>query len=403
MPLDNHKIRRLRADVPALKNQIYVNWGGGGPSSKSTLREMDRFSKRDMELGSFHPKIRSETTAALERVRESCAKLIGADASEIALTSNTTVGVNIAAAGLAWRPGDEALVSDLEHPGGYLPWLVWRDRGAVKVRLFKTGRSDEELLENLERAVTPKTRAVCVSHVAWLTGRRLPLEAIGRICNRAGALLVVDGAQSVGQMPVRVKEAGVAVYTISGQKWLMGPDGTGAAFIGRGADGEILLSSASFRTAAKKRLKSLSFTPEPRAARHEVGTLHTPAFVGFRAAIEHFRRTGPVSIEKRILALANRLLARLRAMESVEVVTPPGEARSGLVSFRIPGVESQKAVDALYGKRGVILRAVVTEPPALRASVHYLNTEREIDRIADAVSDIAADAGKRRGRSRKKA
>ena len=100
MPLDNNKIQRLRSDVPALKNQIYVNWGGGGPSSKSVLREMDKFTKHDLEFGSFHPVIRHETTKVLERTRMSCAKLIGAQASEIALTSNTTVGINIAAAGL---------------------------------------------------------------------------------------------------------------------------------------------------------------------------------------------------------------------------------------------------------------------------------------------------------------
>ena len=175
MPLDNNKIQRLRSDVPALANQIYVNWGGGGPSSKSILREMDKFTKRDLELGSFHPKIRNETTAAQKRTRESCAKLIGVEVSEIALTNNTTVGINIAAAGLAWNAGDEVLVSDLEHPSGYLPWLIWRKRNSIKVKLFKTGKNDQELLRNLEKAITPKTKVVCVSHISWLNGRRFPL------------------------------------------------------------------------------------------------------------------------------------------------------------------------------------------------------------------------------------
>ena len=395
MPLDKNKIKRLRSDVPALKNQIYVNWGGGGPSSKSILREMDKFTKRDLELGSFHPTIRKETTKALKRTRESCAKLIGAEASEIALTNNTTVGINIAAAGLTWDAGDEVIVSDLEHPGGYLPWLVWRKRNPIKVKLFKTGQNDDQLLQNLEKAITPKTRVVCVSHISWLNGRRFPLEAIGRICVSAGTLLIVDGAQSVGHIPVKIKDTGVDVYTISGQKWLMGPDGTGAVYIGRGAGKKIQLSSASFRSAQKKSLKTLSFTPEPSAMRYEVGTLNTPGFIGFRAAVEHFKRTGPVSIEKRILALANRLLSQIRPIKNVEVITPEGEAQSGLVSFRIKNVESQNVVDRLYRKHQIILRVVVTEPPAVRVSIHYLNTEDEMDSIANAIDAIAA--GRKKG------
>lgn len=395
MPLDKNKIQRLRSDVPALKNQIYVNWGGGGPSSKSILHEMDKFTQRDLELGSFHPKIRSDTTKALTRTRESCAKLIGAATSEIALTSNTTVGINIAAAGLEWKDGDEVIVSDLEHPGGYLPWLVWRKRYPIKVKLFKTGQSDEQLLRNLEKSITQKTRVVCVSHISWLNGRRFPLEAIGRICVSAGVLLIVDGAQSIGHIPVKIKDAGVDVYTISGQKWLMGPDGTGAVYINHGAGKKIQLSSASFRSAQKKRLKTLSFTPELSAMRYEVGTLNTPGFIGLRTAVEQFKRTGPISIEKRILLLANRLLSQLRPLKNVEIITPEGEAQSGLVSFRVKNVEAQNVVDRLYRKHKIILRAVVTEPPAVRTSIHYLNTEDEMDSIANAISKVAESRKKR--------
>lgn len=396
MALDNDAIQRLRADVPALQNQIYVNWGGGGASSRSTLREMDAFTKRELASGSFHPKIREETRAALERTRERCAQVIGADPSEVALVNNTTAGVNIAAAGLEWRAGDEALLTDLEHPGGYLPWLVWRERSGVGVRLFRTGANDQELLQNLESAITPNTRAVCVSHVAWLTGRRLPLEAISRICARSGALLVVDGAQSVGHIPVRVRESGADVYTISGQKWLMGPQGTGAVYVRRGAGEEVHLSAAGYRSAQNKSLETLSFTPQPGAMRHEIGTLHAPAFIGLGAAAAHFQSTGPASIASRALGLADRLLSLLRATKSVDVISPPGPAQSGLVSFRIPGVESQNAVDALVGEHKIILRAVETAPPAIRASIHYLNTEEEIDRIAEAASAMA-DAPRIRG------
>jgi len=383
------EVRRLRAAIPALKSQIYVNWGGSGPSPASVLREVERVLRREAALGPFHPRVRSEAREALAALRASAARLLGAREEEVALVDNTTAGVNIAAAGLEWRTGDEAVVTDLEHPGGYLPWLLWRGRRRIRVRLLRTGGTDEELLGNLEALLGPRTRAVCVSHVGWLTGRRLPLRAIGRLCRRAGALLVVDGAQSVGQIPVDVREAGADVYTLSGQKWLMGPQGTGAVFVRRGLRSRLQGSAAGYRSARRKALPSLTFLPHRGAARFETATISPALFAGLGAAVGICQRMGPRAIERRIGRLAGRLLEILRTEEGVEVISPPGPAQSGLVAFRVRGMEAEAAVARLLKRHRVVLRSVDSEPPALRASVHYLNTEEEVERIGEGVIALA--------------
>lgn len=396
MKLTANNVRRLRNNHPALHRQIYVNWGGSGPSSKEVVAEVERNLRWEAKVGPFHPDALDRSHALLSALRASAAGLLGARESEIALADNTTAGINIAAAGIDWNAGDEAVVSDLEHPGGYLPWLVWRDRRGVKVRLLRTGGSDDELLANLRALVGPRTRAVCVSHVAWLTGRRLPLAEIGAICREAGAPLAVDGAQSVGQIAVDVKKTRADVYTLSGQKWLMGPQGTGATYVG-GARGKALLeSTAGYRSAKRKRLKTLTFVPVSGAGRFEVSTINPALFSGLDAAIGACRRIGPPEIEQRVLRLADLLLEALRDCKGVEVLTPPGKAQSGLVSFRLPGRDAEEVVAHLLQKHRIVVRTVPAEPPGIRTSIHYLNTEEEVNQIGRAVSELAAGIHLRR-------
>lgn len=398
MAINTASVRRLRAKIPAMKGQVYVNWGGSGPSPTPVLREVDRILKRESKLGPFHPVLRDESKAAFETLRGSVSKLMGARMDEIALMDNTTSGINIAAAGVEWRAGDEAIVTDLEHPGGYLPWMMWRERRRTKVRLLKTGATDDELLANLDAMLTKRTRAVCVSHVAWLTGRRLPLREIGRRCRKTGALLVVDGAQSVGQIPVDVKKCLADVYTLSGQKWLMGPQGTGAVYVRNGLRKQIRESGFGYRSTLTRDLGTLTYTPQTSAARFEVATISPALYSGLRVAVDQCRTSGPAGIERRIRTLANRLLKSLRNTSGVEVITPPGPAQSGLVAFRIVGMGAGAATEGMLKKHKVVLRAVDSVPPALRASIHYLNTEAEIDRIADGAAALARAAGKKRGR-----
>jgi selenocysteine lyase/cysteine desulfurase len=398
LAINSGSIRKLRGQIPAMKGQVYVNWGGSGPSPTPVLREVDCILKRESKLGPFHPILRDESKEAFEALRTSVSKLMGSRANEIALMDNTTSGINIAAAGIEWRAGDEAIVTDLEHPGGYLPWLMWRGRRRTKVRLLETGATDDELLANLDAMLTTRTRAVCVSHIAWLTGRRLPLREIGRRCRKVGALLVVDGAQSVGQIPIDVKKSLTDVYTLSGQKWLMGPQGTGAVYVRAGLRKQIRESGIGYRSALTRNLGTLSYTPQTSAARFEVATISPALYSGLRVAVDQCRASGPAGIERRNRTLANRLLKSLRNTAGVEVITPPGPAQSGLVAFRIEGMDAGAATDGMLKKHKVVLRAVDSVPPALRASIHYLNTEDEIDRIADGAAALARVAGKKRRR-----
>jgi L-cysteine/cystine lyase len=215
---------------------------------------------------------------------------------------------------------------------------------------------------------------------------------MGLRCRKAGTLLVVDGAQSIGQIPVDVKKCLADVYTVSGQKWLMGPQGTGAVFVRRGLQKKIRESGIGYRSAAKRSLLNLTYMAKTDATRFEVATISPAIFSGLGAAVEEYRKSGPADIERRIRRLANRLLRILREGNGIEVLTPPGSAQSGLVSFRIDGIDSAAATEQLLKKHKIVLRTVDSFPPALRASIHYLNTETEIDKIGKKALKLAATA-----------
>src|SRR5260370_32534085 len=169
----------------------------------------------------------------MDESRAVFASMLGCSADEVALTHNTTEGMNIAPMGIDWQPRDEIVTAATEHPVGLYPCLRLHQRYGVTVRTTQIGAPDVDPIEAWERALTPRTRAVVVSHVSWSSGGVLPMREIADLTHAAGALLICDAAQSCGMVPSSVYDLGVDAYACSGQKWLCGPQGTGGLFVRR--------------------------------------------------------------------------------------------------------------------------------------------------------------------------
>ncbi len=291
-------------------------------------------------------------------LRESVAALINVPADKVLLTTSTTEGCNIVVNGLELGPDDEVVTTDAEHPGLLLP-LEASGAKIKKARVLELPASDA--LEAITAEVTPATRLVALSHVLWLNGHVLPLADIKRV---TGLPLLVDGAQSVGAIPV---DASVADwYTVSGQKWLCGPETTGALYV---ADHESM----------KPRMKSYFASARTDATRLQVVHLAHAMVAGLRAAVEDqsewgFRRAGELVARCRDALIA----------AGFEVRTEAGHGT--LISFRVPG-EPLEAVKAAY-ERGVVIRHL---PDGwLRASIGWWNDESDIDRMIAALKGLPA-------------
>jgi cysteine desulfurase / selenocysteine lyase len=211
--------------------KAYLDCAAQGPFPKETVEEIQR-ALRLKE----HPE---EITEALfeelpARVRAAAARLIGCNPASIALGSGATHGMNIAARGLPLKSGDEIVVAQGEFPAVVLPWAGLREAG-VLLKIVEprgtAGRSRIVTAGDLIRAVTPRTRVIAVSLVAFATGYRADLQALGDACRDRGLFLVVDGAQGIGSVDFRVADYPIDVLAVSGYKWLLGPYGTGFTYV----------------------------------------------------------------------------------------------------------------------------------------------------------------------------
>ena len=350
-------IEEARSRFPVLDRIAYLNAGTFGPLATATRTAMLAELERDVDGGRSGLPYFEGRLALRERVREALARLVAVDPLHVALTASTTDGCNIVLAGLGLDAGDEIVTTTEEHFG-----LL----GALGVSKATVVVADPDPTSILA-AVTPRTRLLAVSHVLWTTGAVLPVHELRAT---TGIPILVDGAQSVGSIPVDA--AGLDFLTISGQKWLCGPDSTGALVV---ADPESLPVATPSYLSKIDNDPDGTFRPRPGAARFDLNWLPGPSLAGLLAAVEMRPEWA--------FAWAASMAERCREMLSplVDVVVPA--ERSTLVAFRAAG----NAVDLV----GDLHRADVhvREIPGtglVRVSCGWWTSVRDIERLVAALS-----------------
>lgn len=396
--ISRQKIMQIRRQMPIMERFICMNWGHSGPSPRPILRSMQEILKRETQLGPFHPKVTERRDTVFSHTRDVIAQVIGARQEEIALTDNATTGINIIAQSLDWNRGDEVIISNAEHPGGFIPWLILRDRCGICVHQIPVDGNDENFLKALNQKINRKTRLVCISHVAWLSGYRYPLKNVSELLLGKNIFLLVDGAQAAGALHVKVDRLGCDFYALPGQKWLMGPQGTGALFVRKELQEKIFLPNGGYNSLLEFDLASASYTPHQDGRRFEVSTGSTALFAGLAKGAERTLNLGLENVEHRILSLTSRLLNLLKNIPNLELLstrrTGRTPAHSGLISFRIRGISAKDTVEALRRRKNILVREVPAYPPGVRASIHYVNLEEEVDQLAEAVRRLAHRSSK---------
>ena len=346
-----------RAQFPVLERYAYLNAGTNGPLARATVEAVTAQAERELREGRSG---RPQFDAMLEQreiARRELAAVIGVDPALVALVDSTTRGCGVVMTGLGLGPEDEIVVTDQEHFG--LTGPVHASGARIVV-----AQADEDAIL---AAVTSRTKLLATSHVLWTTGRRLDLA---HLKEASGLPLLVDGAQSAGAIEVDAEP--FDFYTVSAQKWLCGPEPTGALYV---RDPERLRIAAPGYTAQTAYEPSGAFTPKDGAARFDTGWIGFPVLAGLVTALG----THPEWRYERAAETAAR--CRELLAERVEVLTPPGH--STLVTFRPPG-DPTELVAQLF-ERGVIVRELPGRN-MVRASCGWWTSEDDLLRLVDGLS-----------------
>ena len=352
----------FRSQFPVFERLSYLNAGTEGPVPRRAAEAAH--SRIDLEV--THGRCgRAYFEALMElaaRSRAGYAELLGADATQVALTGSTTDGVNTVLAGLDLRPGDEVLTSDEEHPGLLAPLGRARVRHGISVRVVP--------FRELANEVRPSTRLVACSHVSWVNGKIADMPAL----RAAGAPVLLDAAQALGAIPVDVGALGCDFYAASGQKWLCGPEGSGCLFVSAERLGELLVPWPGYGSVADPE-HALEFEPAE-------GVQAARSWLPDRAAQRlGARRPGGAGGPRVGLGSRAGGVTRLAAGGAAGTARPRrccDRDRSTLVSWRVE--DAAGAVERLAAG-GFVLRSIPGRE-LVRASVGAWSSEEELEQLA---------------------
>jgi len=347
-----------RAQFPVLDRLAYLQAGSAGPLSRASVDAMRAEEEGNLREGRAGLPYFERVLALREELRGLLGALVGVDATQVAVTASTTDGCNIVLAGLDLRPEDEVITTTDEHFGLLGPLH------ASGARIVVAPPEPERIVA----AVTPRTRLLALSHVLWTTGQVLPVRELKA---HTGLPILVDGAQSVGAIPVDA--AGLDFTTISGQKWLCGPEATGALVV---TDPERLRVARPGYFAQQEYQPDGRFIPKAGAGRFDPNWIPAALLSGLRAALS----AQPEWRFERAAEMAERC-RELLADAGADVIVP--EERATLVSWRVR-VEQSVAVVTRLAEAGVIVRDLAGRG-LVRASVGWWTSDEDLERLVAAL------------------
>ena len=373
----SYDVEALRAtEFPWTRDVIYLDHASIGPLPERTRRAADAMNRRRSEpygLGHEH------LLGGLATARAAAAGLIGADPAEIALATNTSFGLGVAARALPLNAGDIVLVSQREFPANVYPWQRLGAQGVILelVPVTPAGWPDEARL--LDRLADRRVRCLAVSLTQFATGYTVDLEVLSRVTRANGQFLVVDAIQALGQLPVDVRATPVDILASGGQKWLLSPWGSGFLYVRRDLiprlDPAITGWMAFEGTDDFTRLTEYGDTLRQDARRFELITLPYQDFAGFTASLGLLAELGIPAIQAHLRQLQAPIVAWTE-QRGIPLVSPTGAHGSGIVAVAPPALES-----AYRKLRAAQVHASQREG-AIRLSPHCYNTLEEMERVA---------------------
>ena len=384
-------IDKIRSQIPVLAHTAYMNTGWSGPAPRRVAQAMKDRIDLELEKGPTTFGVYEAGKEIQAQAQAAAARIFNATVDEVMVTRNTTEGLNIVLSGLDWNRGDEIIICDMEHGSVIAPaQLIGQRYGvAVKVVDLEVHDSGETIVTKIEAAFTPKTRMVFISHILYATGRRMPAEDIKRATKERGILMMLDGAQSGGHIELDMVRSGFDFYSIPGQKWLLGYEGSGALYVRREHLERIHPAHTGGRGITRP-ANAHNFQPVADSMEKFLGgSVSVPVQAAFLEATKFIEEAGIGNIESRNLDLAESAKSKLSEVPGVTVLSPSERHdSSGLVTFAVEGQTPISIVERLWDDHKIVVRQV-GHPAGVRVSLHFFNTEEEVELLVGGLRELA--------------
>lgn len=372
----------VKRQFPLEDKLIYLNAANVCPASRVVLDRHLEYLRDFHSNPSFQN--RDKYVALRESLRGKVARMLRVSPDEVAVTRNTSEGSNIIVKGIDLKAGDEVLITDHNHPSNSDSWRIRARRDGFVVKSLPTSvpaRSAAELVHDFEKAISPRTRVIAITHLTSTTGVLYPAREIASLARKRGIYMHLDGAQTFGALDVNLHEIGCDSYSTSAHKWLMGPLEAGLLYVRAERIPEIWPSIVTAGWADN--LKG--------ARKFEVfGQRDDPRVVALEASIDFVNLIGMRTVEARIRELATRLKTQLREIPAVQLKTNvEPELSAGVVKLRLKSIPTLQAYNALWERhRMAIAMTASGDSEGLRFSPQIYNSMEEIDHAVAAVREL---------------
>lgn len=391
--MNAEEIARYRADTPGTQKVLHFNNAGASLIPKSVFDSVHTYLESEYLLGGYETCDKYQE--GFQFTKEKLAELIGASAEEIALLESATTAWYKAFAGLSFEKGDVVLTSKTEYVSNFLGLLREKEKQGIEIQIIPDNEYGEIDVEKMEQMMGAKVKLIAISHIPTNGGLVQPAAAIGNIAKKYKVPYLLDACQTVGQIPIDVEDLGCDMLSATGRKFLRGPRGTGFLYVRKSFMDQIqppLPDLFSFTWESPD-----TYLPREGAVRFENYEKHFAGHIGLGVAADYALQIGIEKIWTRVLALSSLLRKKLNAIPGVQT-QDLGKHPCGIVTFTAEQ-KSAEEIKAYCNSQSMNVSLVMAEGALLdmgprglgdmiRASVHYYNTEEEIETFVSNLSSF---------------
>ncbi|WP_445664869.1 aminotransferase class V-fold PLP-dependent enzyme [Fodinibius sp. AD559] len=386
-------INTLRDDTPGTKNVIHFNNAGASLMPRVVTKNVINYLSKESQYGGYETA--DKNRKSIEQTYSTIGKFINAYPDEIALLENATAAWNMAFFSIYFSDGDRILTSKSEYASNYLSYLRLKEKVDIQIEVIPNDEHGQTSVTSLKKMMDKNVKLISITHIPTNSGLVNPVEKIGDIAQKYDCSYLVDACQSVGQYPVDVKKIGCDMLSATGRKYLRGPRGTGFLYVKRDQIENLLPPFIDLHAA--KWTSEQEYKIRNDARRFENWEMNYAGIMGLQKAVEYANDIGINTIWKRVTKLAEKLRWQLAELPGV-TVHDIGEIKGGIITFTVDSISAQEVKKNL-SKKGINVSTSSKNSTLLdmqernlsnlvRASVHYYNTESEIEQFCNAVKNV---------------